>query len=246
MGVNPDTVGEAFKTDLESLFVAYLTKIQSVQIGERTYQMRSLIDHSQSPDIPLIGDSEDSNHTVNLNNWPLFGQLWPVGIVMAEWINDMDLTGLHILEVGCGLALAGMVAHSKGADVTVSDFNPDTKDFLDHNLALNHLPPLRYIEANWCDLYPELGTFDLVIASDVLYDRDHPKLLADFLKRHLKQTSRVIVTDPGRGNYRQFTKEMALQGFDCTTTMKKLTKGADSKAQCRLLDYRRSDAAQAI
>lgn len=205
--------------------------------------MRSLIDHNQSPEIPLTGDTEDSNHTVNLTNWPLFGQLWPAGIVMAELIGEMDLKGLRVLEVGCGLALAGIVAHSKGADVTVSDFNPDTKEFLDHNVALNGLPPLRYVEANWCDEYPDLGLFDLIIGSDVLYDRDHPRILAAFLQRHVKRYARVIVTDPGRENYRQFTKEMTVQGFTCSTTLKKLALDTDSKAQCRVLDYKRPDPA---
>lgn len=219
--------------------MAYLTKTEHVQVGNRTYHIRCLLDGNQSPDEGLTGETDDSNRTVNHTNWPLFGLLWPVGIVMAELMDEMDLSGLRICEVGCGLALAGIVAHSKGADVIATDFNPHAKEFLDHNIELNHLPPMRYVEANWCERYPDLGAFDLIIGSDVLYDRDHPKLLADFIAKHLKPRSRVIVTDPGRQNYRQFTKEMASLGFQCTTTMRKLPGDKNDHAQCRVLDYQR-------
>lgn len=219
--------------------MTFLTKTEDIKIGERVYRIRSLLDSSQAPNSPLAEETEDSNSSVNLTNWPLFGLLWPAGIILAELIDTMDLTGLRICEVGCGLALAGIVAHSKGADVVVSDFNPHTAEFLQHNMKLNNLPPLRYVEANWCDSYPDLGRFDLVIGGDVLYDREHPRLLANFLKQHLKGKSRVIISDPGRQNYRQFTKEMAALGFQCTTTMKKLNSPVDDKAQCRILDYQR-------
>lgn len=219
--------------------VSFLTKTEGIQIGERVFHIRSLLNASQAPNSPLADETEDSNASVNLTNWPLFGLVWPSGIILAELIDEMELTGLRVCEVGCGLALAGIVAHSKGADVIVSDFNPHAAEFLEHNIALNGLPPLRYIEANWCETYPDLGRFDLIIGGDVLYDRDHPRLLAHFLQQHLKPKSRVIISDPGRQNYRQFTKEMAAIGFQCSTTMKKLNLPVDDKAQCRILDYQR-------
>lgn len=125
----------------------------------------------------------------------------------------MDLSGLRILEVGCGLALAGIVAHSKGYEVVVSDFHPMVEEFLNRNTALNRLEPMVYCEANWTKEYPDLGLFDVIMGSDVLYDREHPVLLASFMAKHLKQTARVIITDPGRQGYRVFVRELERQGF---------------------------------
>ena len=220
--------------------MSYVTKTEKICIGNTIYQMRSLLNANQfSNDAHDEPESGNSNHVINSTNWPLFGLLWPAGLVLAEIVDGMDLTGLRIAEVGCGLAMAGIVAHRKGADVIVTDFHPNAAEFLAHNLALNGLPPMRYVEANWFESYPELGQFDLIMGGDVLYDRDHPKLLADFIKNHLKPNSRVLITDPGRQNYRQFTKEMSALGFTCTTTMKKLTSNLGDAAQCRVLDYRR-------
>lgn len=223
--------------------MAYLTKTEQIRIGSTNYQMRSLLNSNQfSDELPttdVTNEGQDSNIGINRTNWPLFGLIWPAGLILAEIIDQMDLAGLRIMEVGCGLAMAGIVAHRKGADVIVSDFHPNASEFLAHNLSLNGLPPMRYVEANWSETYPDLGMFDLIIGSDVLYDRDHPRLLSNFIVRHLKPTSRVIITDPGRQNYRQFTKDMQAHGFSCESTMKKLSVIPGETAQCRVLDYRR-------
>jgi hypothetical protein len=51
----------------------------------------------------------------------------------------MDLEGKRILEVGAGLALASLVVHRRGGDITASDYHPLIPDFLKENLRLN--PP---------------------------------------------------------------------------------------------------------
>jgi len=47
-----------------------------------------------------------------------------------------------MLEVGCGLALASLVCHRRGIDVTASDCHPLASRFLLDNLRLNGLPSL--------------------------------------------------------------------------------------------------------
>ena len=53
--------------------------------------------------------------------WPLFGLLWPSGAHLAARLALRPVrSGERILEIGCGLALASLVGHRRGADVTAN------------------------------------------------------------------------------------------------------------------------------
>jgi predicted nicotinamide N-methyase len=130
------------------------------------------------------------------------------------------IAGLRVLEIGAGLALASLVMHRRGADVTVSDWHPLTEEFLRHNLALNGLGPLPYQAGNWESTAatdnPALGRFDLIVGSDLLYERQQPAQLAAFIFRHAAPAAVVIIVDPDRGNRPAFGRDMAALGFTLT------------------------------
>jgi predicted nicotinamide N-methyase len=158
----------------------------------------------------------------------------------------------RILEVGCGLALASIVCHRLGADVTASDRHPLVPGFLLENLWLNDLPPLTYRNGDWGadlaqrihDRHPVVrGRFDLIIGSDVLYERDEQGQLARFIDRHAMPAAEVLIVDPDRGNRAAFTKRMAAQGFALRTTrLSRRTAGSDDY-KGRLLQYTRGHPA---
>jgi hypothetical protein len=58
-----------------------------------------------------------------------------------------------------------------------------------------------------------LGAFDLLIASDVLYERSHPAQLSRFIQEHAAEGAEVLIVDPNRGNRSAFHKDMANMGF---------------------------------
>jgi predicted nicotinamide N-methyase len=62
-----------------------------------------------------------------------------------------------------------------------------------------------------------MGRFDLIIAGDVLYERDHPTLLSSTLARHAEQASAVVIADPGRQQRSKFRSVMQQQGYAVTT-----------------------------
>jgi len=55
--------------------------------------------------------------------------------------------------------------------------------------------------------------FDLVIGSDILYERDERGDLAHYINEHVEDHSEVWVVDPNRGNRSHFHRNMAAQGF---------------------------------
>ena len=208
----------------------YLTKQESIAVaGVGNLIIRSLLDKQQFAD-PL-GLAEGLG--ISSAAWPLFGLLWPSGAYLAARLALRPVrAGERILEVGCGLALASLVAHRRGADVTASDCHPLAQAFLAENLRLNHLLPMKYRHGHWGAAAvpaptlanallapvdpPVQGLFDLIIGSDLLYERDEAGHLARFIGAHASASAEVWIVDPDRGNRGAFNRQMDLHGFDRT------------------------------
>lgn len=197
----------------------YQTKQECIAVaGVDDLVIRSLLDKQQFHD-PL-GEAERLG--ISSAAWPLFGLLWPSGAQLAARIAVRTVrTTERILEVGCGLALASLVGHRRGADVTASDCHPLAAGFLLENLRLNALAPMKYCLGHWNQHDPDdpgsaglvQGRFDLIIGSDVLYERDASVALAGFIARHAAPAAEVWIVDPNRGNRPAFTRQMAIEGF---------------------------------
>lgn len=203
----------------------YLTKQESIAVlGVDDLLIRSLLDKNQFHD-PF---DEALHLGISSATWPLFGLLWPSGTRMAERMALRPVTGERILEIGCGLALSSLVAHRRGAHVTASDCHPLSHAFLDHNTQLNGLAPITYRHGLWGatagrgDGQAALtqatdanvnGLFDLIVGSDILYERDDEGTLAHFINQHAAAGAEIWIVDPNRGNRAAFHKHMALAGF---------------------------------
>jgi predicted nicotinamide N-methyase len=180
------------------------------RVGGRDFVLRALSDGQQYDDDPS-GAAERAG--ISSAQWSLFGTLWPAGLALAVEMVHYPVAGKRILEVGCGLGLASLVLHGRGADVTASDYHPEAAAFLAHNVALNGFGPLPFRAVPWAGPNPDLGAFDLVIGSDVLYERGHATLLSGFLGRHALADAAVVITDPGRGQRGAFRTAMRGQGY---------------------------------
>ena len=194
----------------------YRTKQERISIaGVDDLVIRSLLDRQQ------FADSDGAAERLGISSaaWPLFGLLWPSGALLAARLGARPVTaGKKILEIGCGLALASLVGHRRGADVTASDRHPLTALFLAENLRLNGLEPMKYLHGDWDAAAdgaaaPAPGGFDLIVGSDLLYERDASGALARFVSRHAKASCEVWIVDPDRSNRPAFNRRMAVDGF---------------------------------
>jgi len=191
----------------------YRVRTETLQLGGQDWHIRRLIDDQQYTD----ADHVAADIGLPPAGWSHFGQVWPSSRVLALAMLTHPLHGLRVLEIGAGLALASLVMHRRGADVTVSDWHPLTEAFLLQNLLLNDLGPLPYQPGNGESTAatdnPALGRFDLIVGSDLLYERQQPAQLAAFIFRHAAPTAVVIIVDPDRGNRSAFGRDMAALGF---------------------------------
>jgi predicted nicotinamide N-methyase len=217
--------------------IGYDVKFQRVGVGGGAdLQIRSLLDKQQFYDPQgLALDAGISSAT-----WPLFGLVWPSAQKLADLMQTWELRGKRVLELGCGLGLASLVVHRREGNITASDCHPLTEIFLNTNVLLNNLPPLHYETGNWGRVNKGLGTFDLLIASDVLYERNHPAQLSGFIQEHAAQGAEVLIVDPNRGNRSAFHKDMANMGFGVSEIIMNEPLQDLSAYRGRLLHYKRS------
>ncbi|KAF0811535.1 hypothetical protein IGB42_03992 [Andreprevotia sp. IGB-42] len=198
--------------------------------------IRSLLDRQQYHD-PL-GEAEAAG--ISPACWPLFGQVWPSAQKLADLMQGYDIGGRRVLEIGCGLALASMVVHRRDGDITASDCHPLTDLFLQANLQLNALSALKYQTGNWGRANLALGEFELIIGSDVLYERGQPEVLAAFIALHAAPMAEVLIIDPNRGNRSAFHRQMAALGFVLSETVITTPLSDGSAYRGRLLRYLRA------
>ena len=216
--------------------IGYDVKFQRVGVGGGAdLQIRSLLDKQQFYDpLGLALDAGISSAT-----WPLFGLVWPSAQKLADLMQTWELKGKRVLELGCGLGLASLVVHRREGNITASDCHPLTEIFLNTNALLNNLPPLHYETGNWGRVNKGLGAFDLLIASDVLYERNHPAQLSGFIQEHAAQGAEVLIVDPNRGNRSAFHKDMANMGFGVSEILINQPLQDLSAYRGRLLHYKR-------
>jgi predicted nicotinamide N-methyase len=214
----------------------YTVETSTLRMGGVDYQIRALTDRQQFSD----PDGSAERAGVPPASWPLFGVVWPSGRALAEEMTAFPVAGKRILEIGCGLGLASLVLQRRGADVTASDYHPLAEEFLRVNAALNGLQTIAFRRAAWSEVQPELGRFDLIIASDVLYERDHAALVAGFFERHARPVAEILVVDPGRGQCGQLTRRLVAGGFVASERSVAFAPSALPPARGRLLTYRRA------
>lgn len=207
-------------------------------IGGHRYRLRLLSDTQQFADPDGLGERAG----ISPAQWSLFGQLWPAGRLLAQAMDRFDIAGKRILELGCGIGLASLVLQRRGADILASDVHPLAEVFLAYNAALNALPALHFRHVRWDAPLASLGRFDVIIASDVLYERDHAELVAHMVARHALPDAEVLVTDPGRGNSARFGRLLAAQGFAMESERCPMDDSDPPPHRGRLLHFRRSAA----
>ncbi|WP_330110172.1 hypothetical protein [Methylophaga thalassica] len=66
---------------------------------------------------------------------------------------------------------------------------------------------------DWANDESDLGKFDLIIGSDLLYEDEHVLLLANFINNHANQHCDIILVDPDRGRKNKLDREMIAFGF---------------------------------
>jgi predicted nicotinamide N-methyase len=154
----------------------------------------------------------EENADLELRN-PYFGVVWPAAIALARELGARDgLAGRRVLDLGCGTGLLSIVAARRGARVTAIDLMPESVALTRRNAARAGVA----IDVRLADVRDpecELGTFDLVVASDVLYERALVEAVLDSFERLLAAEGIALASDPTRPTAHEFAHRARRRGF---------------------------------
>ncbi|HMI55597.1 MAG TPA: methyltransferase domain-containing protein [Gemmatimonadaceae bacterium] len=182
----------------------FRTSIDDATIGEHTF---TILKPANSDD--LIREED----FVRDERLPYWADVWPSSIVLAEKLLGLDGVGRTALELGCGVGLSTLSATSAGFDVLSTDYYEDALDVTRANVFRNLGSIARTRLVDWRHLPEDLGTFDLVFASDVLYENEYAALLPTILDRLLAGGGIALIADPGRVAAPIFVEACETQGL---------------------------------
>jgi predicted nicotinamide N-methyase len=149
---------------------------------------------------------------------PYWAELWPSGVALARAIGVQSLGARRVVELGCGLGLPSIAAALAGANVLATDWSTAAVERAADNARRNGTE-LETLVCSWTDPAPiaARGPWDVVLASDVLYERRDVDPLLAVLPQLLGPTSEAWIADPGRPPATEFL-ERAGERFDIRTT----------------------------
>jgi predicted nicotinamide N-methyase len=143
----------------------------------------------------------------------LGAMIWPSSIVVCRYFElvlcpkqkkSKPLKGKRILEIGAGVGLAGLACALMGANVLLTDSQPEVLEFLDENVALNELKKqARTGLLDWGDkkFHQRNATkYDFIILADLLYpETGAGNGLVDTLLAHTTKDTEIIMAYQHRG-----------------------------------------------
>jgi predicted nicotinamide N-methyase len=127
---------------------------------------------------------------------PYWAELWPSARALARRIGSRALRGARVLELGCGLGLPSIAAALAGGRVLATDWSAEAIAFTERNAAANGAR-LETAVLSWSDARALAlrGPWDLVIGSDLLYEKRNVALVLGVLDA---VADHAIIADPGR------------------------------------------------
>ena len=145
---------------------------------------------------------------------PYFGILWPAAEALSQYLdqNPKLMKEKTVLELGCGLGYPSLVATFLGGDVLATDFHPDVEEYFKRNCRHSSVE-CKYQRLNWREETGDVGLFDVVMGSDVLYESKHATEVAKGLTRFLKPGGKIVLSDPGRNYLQPFLEAMKKEGY---------------------------------
>ena len=130
---------------------------------------------------------------------PYWAELWPSARALAEFLTEVKdvIDGKDVMEIGCGLGLAGIAATACGAKVLFTDYDSCALEFTRRNFKRNFNRPAAVQSMDWRK--PACRKpFDLILGADVLYEKRWLGAVLKVIEQCLKPCGTVLIAEPNR------------------------------------------------
>ena len=149
-------------------------------------------------------EKQTGNRLENPPHLPYWAELWESSRALAIALTRLHSpkprdanpgpSSLRVLDLGCGMGLAGATAAALGYQVTLADLEPPALLFA----SLNTFPYQTTVrQLNWQTdrLHQQ---FDFILGADILYERAQWPYLNEFWLTHLAPNGSILLAEPHR------------------------------------------------
>ena len=134
--------------------------------------------------------------------WGYWDRIWPSEVALSEYLihefYPKKLEGQKVLEIGCGVGIAGVVAAHLGAHTTFSDMVPVTLEAASETCRLNKLENFETCILDWSARIKLKPKYDLILGSEVFFDTENLEGISNVLEKTLAPEGKGIFCDPNR------------------------------------------------
>jgi predicted nicotinamide N-methyase len=186
---------------------------ETVFVGDHTFRIERPTEGDKLLDHPWCRSAYAADEYV-----PYWPTLWPSARMLAKAVLAEDWSAFgpapEVLEIGCGLGLAGVACLARGLRVTFSDVDETAVAFALRNAKLNGFTkgyrgmPLDFRSP------PEGERFDVLLGSDLMYEERLVDPLVTLLDAVLAPTGVCLIADPDRLPARPFRYKLMQAGYD--------------------------------
>ena len=194
---------------VEALRDRFNTVISDVPVGDETF---SIVRPGNSDD--LIREED----FVMDERLPYWADIWPSSTILARHFIELSRSTRprnpgRGLELGCGVGLVTLAAMIAGYEMIASDYYTDALAFTRANAFRNTGRSPQAPMIDWRHFPEDVKGLDLILASDVLYEKEYARLLPGIFKKALAPGGMAIVADPGRVGVPEFIDECKSVGL---------------------------------
>jgi len=190
----------------------YKTQKETVEIGGLIFQLVKVTNIDELY-LELINKGND-HEDVKDERIPYWADLWHSAIALSQYIVKSNIIhkNTNVLEVGCGLGLPGIVAGRFSDHVTFTDYIKEPLEFAEYNWKLNNDHLAQFEILDWRKPDPSFAS-DIVLASDVAYEKRSFKYLLHSFKKLTKPGGCILMSEPNRQFTREFFRNLKEKDF---------------------------------
>jgi protein-L-isoaspartate O-methyltransferase len=168
---------------------------RTYEIGGRSLDFDGVADPNVVFDDFLDNGSEESHKDERMPYW---AEIWTSSLILSEHILNGGIAPEHsVLELGCGIGIAGVVAGFVSEDVLLTDYEEAATAFAARNWRRHHTSEPRTALIDWREP-PSARRYDRIIAADVAYEARAFRPLAKAFDALLAPGGTIIIGEPKR------------------------------------------------
>jgi EEF1A lysine methyltransferase 3 len=211
-----------FNELMEQIGSRFSIETVPVKIGDDVLKIVQIKDYEE-----YILDQIEADD-LDVTEAPFWAKLWEASILLAYFLGRQPVKpDCRILEIGAGIGIVGVYAALCGHNITITDINEDALLFARANALLNGLTDLEIRRLDWSDP-GETARYDIIVGSEVVYDRRSYPLLVEFLRRTLIPDGIIFLAKHAELSAPTFFEELS-KCFEFKKTTQTLRK--DGEAQ---------------